>query len=232
MNSQLELTALMIPRPGMLPVPLVRTLYLFDKCLNICHPWPHVSCPQFPGSGNSLASSQRDTGSRSPQRLLLFLQTPASTCRRGCPSAHPASFLCTSMLVLQPPSELPRTLSKNAFSSQLSQRWLSRLQGMPEKKWASLDLKPRCPNLDPWVEAIKLKTGEWSNVRFQGMSSQLGPGPERGAGLAAGSCPALSPVPLKPPPCTGRASPHTRDQSGSCGTSASGCPHRGPQSHS
>ncbi|XP_027403200.1 cation channel sperm-associated protein subunit delta isoform X7 [Bos indicus x Bos taurus] len=168
MNSQLELTALMIPRPGMLPVPLVRTLYLFDKCLNICHPWPHVSCPQFPGSGNSLASSQRDTGSRSPQRLLLFLQTPASTCRRGCPSAHPASFLCTSMLVLQPPSELPRTLSKNAFSSQLSQRWLSRLQGMPEKKWASLDLKPRCPNLDPWVQAIKLKTGEWSNVKIPG----------------------------------------------------------------
>ncbi|ELR52075.1 Transmembrane protein 146 [Bos mutus] len=36
--------------------------------------------------------------------------------------------------------------------------------GMPEKKWASLDLKPRCPNLDPWVQAIKLKTGEWSNV--------------------------------------------------------------------
>lgn len=33
MNSQLELTALMIPRPGTLPVPLVRTLYLFDKCL-------------------------------------------------------------------------------------------------------------------------------------------------------------------------------------------------------
>lgn len=56
------------------------------------------------------------------------------------------------MPVLQPPSELPRTLSKNALSSQLSQRWLSRLQGMPEKKkQASLDLKPRCPNLDPWV---------------------------------------------------------------------------------
>ncbi|KAI4541552.1 hypothetical protein MG293_008694, partial [Ovis ammon polii] len=31
MNSQLELTALMIPRPGTLPVPLVRTLYRFDN---------------------------------------------------------------------------------------------------------------------------------------------------------------------------------------------------------
>lgn len=167
-----------------------------------------------------------------PETSPLPPDTSIQVSGRGCPSAHPASFLCTSMLVLQPPSELPRTLSKNAFSSQLSQRWLSRLQGMPEKKWASLDLKPRCPNLDPWVQAIKLKTGEWSNVRFQGLSSQLGPGPERGAGLAAGSCPALSPVPLKPPPCTGRASPRTRDQSGSCGTSASGCPHRGPQSRS
>lgn len=103
-----------------------------------------------------------------PETSPLPPDTSIQVSGRGCPSAHPASFLCTSMLVLQPPSELPRTLSKNAFSSQLSQRWLSRLQGMPEKKWASLDLKPRCPNLDPWVEAIKLKTGEWSNVKIPG----------------------------------------------------------------
>ena len=33
MNSKLELTALMIPRPGTSPIPLVRTSpYLLDKC--------------------------------------------------------------------------------------------------------------------------------------------------------------------------------------------------------
>ena len=114
MNSQLELTALMIPRPGTLPVPLVRTLYLFYKCLNICHPWPHVSCPQFPGSGNSLASSQRDTGSRSPQRLLLFLQTPASRCLAVAvplPTLPPFSVpLCWSSNPLRScPGPFPKT---------------------------------------------------------------------------------------------------------------------------
>lgn len=87
-----------------------------------------------------------------PETSRLLPDTSIPVSGRSCPSAHPASFLYTSMPVLQPPSELPRTLSKNALSSQLSQRWLSRLQGMPEKKkQASLDLKPRCPNLDPWV---------------------------------------------------------------------------------
>ena len=167
-----------------------------------------------------------------PETSPLPPDTSIQVSGRSCPSVHPASFLYTTMLVLHPPSELPRTISKNAVSAQLSQHWLSRLQGMPEKKRASLDLKPRCPNPDPWVQAIKLKTGEWTSVRFQGMSCQLGPGPDRGAILAAGSCPALSPAPLKPPPCTGRASPRPRDQSGSFGTSAPGCPHRGPQSHS
>lgn len=135
-----------------------------------------------------------------PETSPLPPDTSVQVSGHGCPSVHPASFLYTAMPVLQPPSELPRTLSKNALSAQLSQHWLSRLQGMPEKKRASLDLKPRCPNPDPWVQAIKLKTGEWTSVRFQGMSSQLGPGPDRGAVLAAGSCPALSPHPSSPLP--------------------------------
>ena len=82
---------------------------------NSIHPWPHVSCPQFPGSGNSLASSQRDTGSRSPPRLL-FLQTPASRCLAVAvplPTLPPFSVpLCWSS---NPLRSCPRPFPKMPF---------------------------------------------------------------------------------------------------------------------
>lgn len=118
---------------------------------------------------------------------------------------------------------------QNALSAQLSQHWLSCLQGMPEKKRASLDLKPRCPNPDPLGAGNQAENRE-RDQQDSRMSSQLGPGPIEEPSWPPDLALLSHPHLLKPPPCTGRASPRPRDQSGSFGTSAPGCPHRGPQS--
>lgn len=74
MNSKLELTALMIPRPGTLPVPLVRTSYLLDAC-----PWSHALCPLFPDSGNSLVFSRGEHSLTMPTETVF--PQPASRAR-------------------------------------------------------------------------------------------------------------------------------------------------------
>lgn len=88
---------------------------------------------------------------------------------RGCAPAGPASSPTTSVPALHPSSELPQNLSKNALSSLSAQPApASLLEGMPEKQWAFLALKPTCPSLDSWVQTIKLKTEGWTSVRIQG----------------------------------------------------------------